>query len=109
MKLITGLTLMLMAVLAPLSAYADRTDEVQAPYGTASPRPSAGNHGGPYSTRRGLAWCSLACCSLWKLGSDQGVIASGRELAGLCIDCRLRGERTDTHPHERYGRATWRR
>jgi hypothetical protein len=31
MKLITGLTLMLMAVLAPLSAYADRTDEVQAP------------------------------------------------------------------------------
>jgi hypothetical protein len=32
MKLITGLTLMLIAVLAPLSAYADRTDEVQAPY-----------------------------------------------------------------------------
>ena len=32
MKLITGLTLMLIAVLAPLSASADRTDEVQAPY-----------------------------------------------------------------------------
>jgi hypothetical protein len=30
MKLITGLTLMLIAVLAPLSAYADRTDGVQA-------------------------------------------------------------------------------
>jgi hypothetical protein len=29
MKLITGLTLMLIAVLAPLSAYANRTDEVQ--------------------------------------------------------------------------------
>jgi hypothetical protein len=32
MKLITGLTLMLVAVLAPLSAYADRTDGVQAPH-----------------------------------------------------------------------------
>jgi len=32
MKLITGLTLMLIAVLAPLSAYADRIDEVQAPH-----------------------------------------------------------------------------
>jgi|307.fasta_scaffold4162588_1 hypothetical protein len=29
MKLMTGLTLMLIAVLAPLSAYAHRTDEVQ--------------------------------------------------------------------------------
>jgi hypothetical protein len=32
MKLITALTLVLIAVLAPLSAYANRTDEVQAPY-----------------------------------------------------------------------------
>jgi hypothetical protein len=32
MKLITGLTLMLIAVLAPLSAYANRTDEVQPSY-----------------------------------------------------------------------------
>jgi hypothetical protein len=32
MKLIAGLTLMLIAVLVPLSANADRTDEVQAPY-----------------------------------------------------------------------------
>jgi len=32
MKLITGLTLMFIAALAPLCAYADRTDEVQAPY-----------------------------------------------------------------------------
>ena len=32
MKLITALTLVLIVVLAPLSAYANRTDEVQAPY-----------------------------------------------------------------------------
>jgi hypothetical protein len=31
MKLITGLTLMLIAVLAPLSAYADRTGAVHGP------------------------------------------------------------------------------
>jgi hypothetical protein len=32
MKLITALTLVLIAVLAPLSAHANRTDEAQAPY-----------------------------------------------------------------------------
>jgi hypothetical protein len=31
MKLITGLALMLIAVLAPLSAYADRIDEAHVP------------------------------------------------------------------------------
>jgi len=32
MKLMTAIALVLVAVLAPLSAYADRKDDVQAPY-----------------------------------------------------------------------------
>jgi hypothetical protein len=40
MKLITGLTLMLIAVLAPLSAYADWTAEVQTPHSDRPDPPS---------------------------------------------------------------------